>query len=233
MGQILRMSKKPALLFDLDGTLVDSLPDVQLSMNEALAARGRRELERAEVYDMIGKGGSWLCECAIEVTGGGSHDDAQSLLTDFLKIYGARPAAVSTLFPNAIETLQDLKDAGHPMAICTNKPRATTEPVLAHFGLDAFFSLVLCADDVQHRKPDGRHLLEALTTLRAQNDTAIMIGDSENDILAAQDAALASVFVTFGYCHAPQETLRYTAAIDDLASLPQVIETLSAIEAEA
>ncbi len=227
------MTTKPALLFDLDGTLVDSLPDVQLSMNEALSARGRRELSRGEVFDMIGKGGSWLAECALEVTGGGNDADMQSLLADFLKIYGARPAAVSTLFPNTIDMLQQVKDAGHPMAICTNKPRATTEPVLEHFGLNTFFPLVLCADDVPYRKPDGRHLLRALHDMNAEVDTAIMIGDSENDILAAQDAALASVFVTFGYCHARPETLSFTAAIADLAALPETVDMLAASEVDA
>lgn len=227
MGQVLSVATNSLLIFDLDGTLVDSLPDVRLSMNEALANIDRRELQPSEVYDMIGKGGSWLAECALAQTGDAGDDEAiKALLGDFLSIYRARPAAVSTLFPNALETLDILRDSGHGLAVCTNKPRPTTEPVLDHFGLTDYFPVVLCGDDIEHRKPDPRHLQQAMAAFDASPAQTVMIGDSENDTIAANRADVASVFVTFGYCNIPLTDLTFDSAIDDLAELPGVITNL-------
>jgi phosphoglycolate phosphatase len=228
VGQVL--SAQPALIFDLDGTIVHSLPDVCLSINDALAQRGRGSVSLEYVHDVVGKGGIWLSKMVLEATGEpGTEEEIQSLFDDFLKIYAARPAAVSELFPNALETLSALQAAEYRMSICTNKPRGTAEPVLKHFDLSRYFELVSCGDDVPKRKPDPAHLTSVLDAMNVAAEQAIMIGDSDNDIHCAVAAGVPSIFVTFGYSHASGADLGATLSIDDLSELPVAVARLSGL----
>lgn len=203
------------VLFDLDGTLIDSAPGVAWSLNKALTADGRAALSVDRVKDLVGKGAVYLVADALADTGGMIDDAQRDRVKDaFLSIYAENPIQDTIVFPGVFDVLQSLKDAGVPMALCTNKPKITTMPVLDAFGLTSFFPVILCGDEVEHRKPDGRHVLDTIKALGADPAFAIMVGDSENDILAAQDAGVPTICVSFGYCHIPFEELKPTALID-------------------
>jgi phosphoglycolate phosphatase len=217
-----------ALIFDLDGTLIDSAPDVCASINRMLAERGRRQLSLDETKDMVGWGGRVLVEKALAQTGdAGTEEDIDKALEEFLTTYAAHPAVLTTLFPGVIEALEMFRDSGVKMGICTNKPGATTAPVLKAMGLDGFFEVVSCGDAVPHRKPDGRHVKLVIEQLGATLESAAVVGDSESDISAAIDAGVKSVAVTFGYAHVPVEELGADALIDHFNDLDAALKTIS------
>ena len=213
-----------ALIFDLDGTLIDSAPDVCASVNRVLAADGRRALTLAEAKDMLGWGGRVLVEKALALTGEpGTPDNIEHALRGFLDTYAAHPIEHTRVFPGALEALERLEADGVAMGLCTNKPIKTTPPVLDALGLAGFFKVVSCGDAVPHKKPDGRHVSLVVEALGATTGTAALVGDSESDIAAAIDAGVKSVAVTFGYAHAPVEELGADALIDHFDKLPAAL----------
>lgn len=209
-----------ALIFDLDGTLIDSAPDVRASVNRVLADLDRRELTLEETKDMVGWGGRVLIQKALALTGKtGTEEDIDAGLEGFLATYAAHPADHTYVFPGVIPALEGFRDAGVKMGICTNKPTATTPPVLEAMGLDGFFDVISCGDAVPHKKPDGRHVELVVEQLGASIETAAMVGDSESDITAAINAGVKSVAVTFGYAHVPVKELGADALIDHFDDL--------------
>jgi len=232
MGKILKMNDTAnppfeALIFDLDGTLIDSAPDVRASVNRVLADLGRRELTLEETKGMVGWGGRVLIEKALALSGNaGTDEDINAGLEGFLATYAAHPADHTVVFPGVIQALEGFRDAGVKLGICTNKPTATTPPVLQAMGLDGFFDVISCGDAVPHKKPDGRHVELVVEQLGATIETAAMIGDSESDITAAINAGVKSVAVTFGYAHVPVEELGADALIDHFDKLASALSTI-------
>ena len=217
MGHVLKLD---AVLFDLDGTLVDSVPDVRWSLNQALAAEGRDAVSIDQVKDYVGQGARQLAERALLDTGGMINDAQHKRLLDgFLTMYRNNPVQFTTVFPGVFEALARLQAQGTKLAICTNKPDITTWPVLRTLGFDKIFPVVLCGDKARKQKPDGSHVTETAEMLGVDPANCIMVGDSENDILAAHDAGVPSVFVTFGYCHMPLDDLKPTVIIDHFDAL--------------
>lgn len=217
-----------ALVFDLDGTLIDSAPDVCASVNRVLTAEGRRELTLSEAKDLVGWGGRVLVEKALALTGeAGTEEEIDAALNGFLVTYAAHPVDHTTLYPGALEALEIFKADGIVMGLCTNKPEATTGPVLEAMGLDGFFTVLSCGDAVPHKKPDGRHVLHVVDALGASVETSAMVGDSENDIRAAIDAGVKSVAVTFGYAHVPVKELGADALIDHFDELPRALAKIA------
>lgn len=213
-----------ALIFDLDGTLVDSAPDICNAANRALGANGRRELTLEEVKVLIGKGARELIKRALELTGApGTEEKIDQIHQAFIATYADHPADNTTVFPGVIEALENLEADGVAMGLCTNKPTKTTPPVLDALGLTRFFKVVSCGDAVPHKKPDGRHVRLVVEELGATVETSVMVGDSENDIFAAIDAGVKSIAVTFGYAHAPAEELGANALIDHFDKLPEAL----------
>ena len=225
MGHILRLD---AVLFDLDGTLVDSVPDVRWSLNQALADEGRDPVSIDQVKDYVGQGARQLAERALRDTGG-LLDDAQHkrLLDGFLGTYRNNPVQFTTVFPGVFEALARLQARDIKLAICTNKPDITTWPVLRTLGFDKIFPVVLCGDKARKQKPDGAHVTETAEMLEVDPANCIMVGDSENDILAAHDAGVPSVFVTFGYCHMPVADLKPTVVIDHFDALDDALAQIT------
>jgi phosphoglycolate phosphatase len=224
------VNKNPfeALIFDLDGTLIDSAPDILASINRVLAGMDRRELTLVESRDMVGWGGRVLVEKALAKTGeAGTSEDIDRALDGFLATYAAHPADNTIVFPGVIEALENLKAGGVKMGICTNKPTATTPPVLEALGLTRYFDVVSCGDAVPHKKPDGRHVHLVVEELGASVETTAMIGDSETDIYAAIDAGVRSVCVTFGYAHVPCDELGADALIDHFDDLARALTDIA------
>jgi len=217
-----------ALIFDLDGTLIDSARDICASVNRALVETGRRVLTLSEARNMVGWGGRVLVEKALALTGEeGTLDEVETVLQGFLATYAAHPAEHTRIFPGAVEALEKLKADGVKMGICTNKPTATTTPVLKAMGLDGFFSVVSSGDTVPHKKPDGRHILHVIEALDSTVETTAMVGDSENDITASINASVKSVAVTFGYAHVPVDELGADVLIDHFRDLPGALRKIA------
>ena len=216
--------KYDALLFDLDGTLVDTLPDLRCALNGLLRGLGRRELSAGEVRQMIGDGTRALVERALATTGSGA--DLEAAHQQFLQIYEAAPTRLSRLYPGVEETLRSLRASGARLAICTNKPQSATLQILKDFQIADCFDVVLGGDVVAFRKPDPRHLLAALDRLGASE--AVMIGDNENDYAAARAADVPVILMRYGYLRLPATSLNPEAWLDSFADLQPTLAHLPA-----
>jgi len=214
-----------ALIFDLDGTLVDSLLDLRAGLNQMLSEMGRRELTPEEVRLMIGDGSRALVDRALSATG--APTDAEEGYQRFMQIYQAGLSHLTRLYPSVEETLQTLRGDGTRLAICTNKPQAATIALLQQLGIAGYFDVVLCGDVVPFRKPDPRHLLLALDQLRALHNEAVMIGDNEYDYAAARGAGLPVTLMRYGYLRVPPDTLTPNVWLDRFSDLPKTIGSLT------
>ena len=216
-----------AIVFDLDGTLIDSVPDVRAAVNRLLASEGRRPISMEEAHAFVGNGARVLVDKALAATGA-RPDDIDPLIERYIDFYRQYPADESIVYPGVAATLDALAASGVRMGICTNKPYALTGPVLEALGLGGYFSAFTGGDTVPHRKPDGRHVTLTLELMKADGGHAAMVGDSETDIAAAKDAGLPVIAVTYGYCHEPIGALGADAVIDSFAELPQALTAVYA-----
>lgn len=215
----------PDLVFDLDGTLIDSAPDLHAALNRLMASEGRRMLKLPEIIPMIGDGVSMLVQRALEATGG-APEDFEEKLAHYHAIYGAAVADLTLPYPGVMETLESLHRAGYRMAICTNKPEAATHAVLDALDLARFFPAVAGGDTLPVRKPDAGHLLGTLAMLDSRPERAIMIGDSHNDIQVAINARVRSIAVSYGYRRQPVEQLGADIVVDRFSDIPQALGRL-------
>jgi phosphoglycolate phosphatase len=213
--------KRGVLIFDLDGTLVDSVPDLRAALNKMLGGMHRRELTPDEVRGMIGDGTRALVERALAATG--TITDVDAAHQRFLQLYEAAPAKLSRLYPGVEATLKSLRALGARLAICTNKPQAATLGVLQEFGIAGYFEAVLGGDAVPFRKPDPRHLLAAIERLGATTKDAVMIGDNENDYAAARAAGIPVILMLYGYLRVPPETLAPDAWLEHFRDIPEAL----------
>lgn len=216
----------PDLVFDLDGTLVDSAPDLHAALNRLMETLGRRGLDLSEVILMIGDGVPMLVRRGLQATGG-VPDDYDGILERYQAIYGAAVADLTAPFPGVVETLGALQRAGHRMAVCTNKPEAASHAVLEALDLAGFFSAVAGGDSLPVRKPDAGHLLGTLEMLGSAPGRAVMIGDSHNDIQVALNARVRSIAVSYGYRRQPVEELGADIVIDNFADVPAALRRLN------
>lgn len=211
-----------AVAFDLDGTLIDSAPDLLAAANGMLAARGAEALDLATLRRFIGNGTPKLVERCLRARDLPREGEAlQAAHDEFMERYMAEPTARTVVFHGATEALEALRDAGHPLAICTNKPEGPTRAILAHFGLNHFFDAVVGGDSLAVRKPDPAPLQAALAPLGAEE--AVFVGDSEIDAETAERAGLPFALFTEGYRKSPVEALTHAFAFDDFATLPGFI----------
>ncbi|WP_445002953.1 HAD-IA family hydrolase [Halomonas mongoliensis] len=189
------MSQPRALLFDLDGTLVDTAPDLARATNALRAHHGLTPLPYPVIRAQVSNGGSALVTLALglakEATG---HDAAREFL---LAAYGEAVAEESRVFPALVPLLAGWEAAGRPWGIVTNKPRAYAEPLVAALGLTP--GALLCADDLPVKKPDPAPLLEAARRLGVDPPACWYLGDHLRDIQAARAAGMPAVAVGWGY----------------------------------
>ena len=213
-----------AVVWDLDGTLVDSAADIAASLNRLLAEEGLPPLDGNRIRGMIGEGVRTLIRrglAAHEVTSKeGSLDE---LVERFLVIYAEVATESTRLFAGARKALDMLSEAGLRQGICTNKPEAITRQVLASLGIAGFFDMVVGGDTLPRNKPDPLPLQTVLTGLDALPEQALMVGDSAVDALTARAAGVAVVLVTFGYGPMPGHPHEADYLINDFADLPAVV----------
>lgn len=183
-------------LFDLDGTLLDSAPDLHAALDRLMARLGLPGFARAEVVAMVGDGTRALVERALAARGR-SFDAAA--LDAFLADYTAHAAVATRPFAGVPEALDALAAAGWRLAVCTNKPEAATRALLGALGLLGRFAAIGAGDSFPARKPDPAHPLATLRLAGGDPAAAVMIGDHRNDVAAAAAAGLPCVFVAWGY----------------------------------
>ncbi len=193
---------KELIVFDFDGTLIDSVPDLAGSVNYMLASLGRKTYEEAVIRTWIGNGASKLVKRAL--CGGEEVEDIDEDLFDkaleiFLTRYEAHICDKTYLYPNVAQTLAILKRHGKKIAIVTNKPSAFIEPILSKLGIKRFVDIYLGADDVRLKKPHPEPLVQVCQKTGIAIERAIMVGDSKNDIEAAKGCRMQSVAVSYGY----------------------------------
>jgi phosphoglycolate phosphatase len=216
--------KRNALVFDLDGTLIDSVPDLQAALNEVLRELGKPPLPQDMVRGMIGDGTAALVARGLAASQVPA-DALAECLPRFLALYEADPVSRTRPYPGVPQVLANLAAEGRRLAICTNKPQKATLAVLSGLGLDGLFSAVVGGDVLPVKKPDPGHVIGAITALAATIDEAVMIGDSENDVAAAQAAGVPVVLVRYGYARVPLADLAADIQIDDFLSLPAALAT--------
>ncbi len=194
---------KKVILFDLDGTLIDSAPDLALAVNHMLERLDHTTFGEDTIRTWVGNGAQVLIKLAFS---GQSEIDVRvdPLLFDnaldiFLTFYAQNLAVTTVTYPNVSTTLRTLKEAGYRLAIVTNKPFDFIEPILKGLSLEGLFELYLGGDSLTQKKPDPMPLLHICEAMGVTVEQCVMIGDSKNDILAANAAGMQSIGVTYGY----------------------------------
>ena len=228
MGAVLNFNNPlTALIFDLDGTLIDSVPQVMWTINQVFAEEGLELLDIDEVTAVVGGGVRAMFQKTLEHRRGSANDYIDALIERYMAVYLKDPGAHTIVYDGVHDVLQSLAQNEVKMGICTNKPSKTTRAVLRAVGLEKYFGAVVAADDVAYLKPDGRHIQATLSAVRCDKKRAVMIGDSETDVLAGRSAGLATVLVTYGYCHVPFTELGADVLIDTFNKLPAALSTLA------
>jgi len=184
------------LVLDLDGTLVDSVPDLAAALNRLMQRRDLAAFSQAEVTAMVGDGVRALVERGFAARGAAMDEAA---LDAFLIDYTANAAVGSRAYPGVTATLEALRGQGWTMAVCTNKPEAPARALLAALGLDGFFAAVGGGDSFPVRKPNPAHLTATLAACNGDPARTVMVGDHHNDIHAAAGAGVASIWARWGY----------------------------------
>lgn len=211
----------PLVVFDLDGTLVDSAADIAEALNRTLEEWKLPRVPEATVLTWIGDGVRRLVEQAF--TAAGSDADLDAVMPGFMRHYEACLLRSPRLFEGVEAALQALRERNVTLAICTNKPSALVAPLLRHFGLQDLFALVLGGDSLAERKPSGVPLRHIAAHFGLAPQAALMVGDSITDYRAAVDAGMPVALVRYGYPRGLDlETVEAVAVVDDLRDLPGV-----------
>lgn len=221
------MTWPTAILFDLDGTLVDSAPDIADALNLLLGEQGVEQHSLEAVTKMIGGGVPLLIERALKARGQSTEESRiDELKTRFLEIYAPRAAEKTQLFPGVLDVLEAYHGEGVQLGVCTNKPEAVTRMMLESLGLKHLFGVLIGGDTLPVKKPDPAPLLAALNHLDCDASQAVMVGDSFTDADAAGAAAILVILVTFGYTQTPVHELHNDGLVDSFTQLPEAIKSL-------
>jgi phosphoglycolate phosphatase len=208
-----------AVLFDLDGTLLDTAPDFAFVVNTLLERRGRPPLPFAQLRQCVSDGARGMVLCAF----GGSDSDPQfePLRQELLALYRTHLADNTRLFPGMAEVLAHIEARALPWGIVTNKPSAYAAPLLRALQLDARCAALVCPDHVRHRKPHPEPLQLACRQIGRETSATVYIGDHRRDIEAGRNAGMRTIACAFGYVHADDPCERWEA--DYVVREPQAI----------
>ena len=231
----MQLHKPLAILFDLDGTLVDSVGDIADAANEMLARLELPSCPDAEIRHYVGNGVRLLVDRAImrDIAGGAPDEQINAAIEIFREIYSRGCVARTSLMPHAHETLQSLAAEGVILSVVTNKPENPTRQILDHFKLSSMIASIIGGDTLAVRKPDPAVVRESF--LRAgldQSANAWFVGDSHTDVLTAKSAGIPSIIVRGGYNHGePLEEMDPPpdAIIDHLAEVLAMYRAATAI----
>jgi len=199
----MKFTNKKLIIFDLDGTLIDSSPDLALAINHMLKSLNRPTESLDTIHHWVGNGAETLVKRALSQSKTVNPLLNEKLWKDalktFLNFYSHNLAVETVTYPKVQTTLIKLKQYGYKLAIVTNKPFDFVAPILEALELENFFEIILGGDSLEKRKPHPMPLLHVCNKLNIAPHEAIMVGDSKNDILSAQSANIESIGLTYGY----------------------------------
>lgn len=218
------IARVSGVIFDLDGTLIDSRRDIAEAANRALQQAGYAELPHEELESYVGDGAPLLMARAARLDA--KDPRVRALVADFLDYYVQHPVDHTSLMPGALQALDELK--GYALGVCTNKPRRTSVAVLRGLRLEAYFSGVVAGDDLPQKKPDPAMVLETARLMGVPVAEVLMVGDGPQDVLSGRAAGAYTVGVRGGI----QAFERLAAAapdrmLDSLSELPALVSQLA------
>jgi phosphoglycolate phosphatase len=210
----------PLVIFDLDGTLIDTAPDLVASLNHTIAAADLEPVTYDDLTHLVGQGARVMIRRAFDLRGRTiDEDEVEPLLDRFLAHYKQEMPGASRPYRGLIEALDRLSHAGFMAAVCTNKLEELAIPLIHKLGLAERFPVITGGDTFPVRKPDAAHILGTIDRAGGDRRRSVMVGDSINDILAARNAGIPSIAVTFGYSDVPVAQLEPDHIIVDFAEL--------------
>jgi phosphoglycolate phosphatase len=223
------MTSARIIVFDLDGTLVDTAPDLINALNFVLDREGLPPVPLASARNMIGAGARKLIERGLELEGrSASVEDVTRLTSDFIDHYAAHIADVSRPFEGVESALDDLQSIGYRFAVCTNKLEWLSRLLLDQLGLSSRFSAICGADTFGVSKPDPAILKQTIARAGGQLASTIMVGDAGPDIGVARRAGIPVIGVEFGYTEIPIADLKPDRVINHMRELPAAVRSLTA-----
>jgi len=219
--------QESAIIFDLDGTLVDTAPDIHDALNHTLRLAGRDTINLEHVRNMIGQGARALLEKGLTETGGMPKSERfEELVIDFFAYYKKHLSDNSKPYEGVIAALEAFQSEGAVLGVCTNKSVQFAKPLLIDLNLDRFFTAITGGDSFSIKKPDGGHITGTLDQMGYIGNKAFMIGDSINDIKAAHNAGIPCIAVSFGYTETPVHDLGPDHIINHFDELVPLIRSL-------
>ncbi len=215
------------IAFDLDGTLVDTAPDLVRALNETLDLEGLPHAKLASVRHLVGQGARRLIVCATELVGANfSAERLDQLTAAFIEFYRADIAGQSAPFPGVADALDRLAALGAKFSVCTNKRTDLSQQLLQAVNLSRYFSAVVGADAVTNRKPHPEHYRAAVERAGGAVRRSLMIGDTTADVAAARAAGAPVVIVRFGYCDGGADSLGADVVLDRYSDLAPICQRL-------
>lgn len=221
---------RPVVVFDLDGTLVDTAPDLVASLNHAVVQAGLEPVGYDDLTTLVGHGAKAMIERTFALREKPlSAEDLEWQLREFIDFYHGSMPGDSFPYPGVIAAMDRLAAAGFALAVCTNKLEMLARSLIDGLKLSDRFAAITGGDTFPVRKPDAEHLLSTIRLAGGTPERAVMIGDSLNDILVARNASVKSIGVPFGYSDVPIESLAPDIVIGHFDKLtPDLVETLLA-----
>lgn len=224
----MKLENKKLLIFDLDGTLINSALDLALAVNFMLEQLNRDTFDEEIIHGWVGNGALTLVKRALsgtrEVDAYLDEAYVEKALKIFLDYYEKNLCNATLPYPNVPQTLTALKDKGYTLAIVTNKPYAFVSPILQSLRMESLFTLILGGDSLPEKKPHPLPLLHVCETVGYEVASSVMIGDSKNDILAANACSMDSVGVTYGYNYGEDIGVhKPTVILDDFGALLKLL----------
>ncbi|HKJ74880.1 MAG TPA: phosphoglycolate phosphatase [Alphaproteobacteria bacterium] len=222
------MTSRRLVVFDLDGTLIDTAPDLTAALNHVLTTLERPTVPEDSVRHMVGHGARMLLRRGLAASGPEPSDaDVEALMPAFLEYYGAHVADLSAPFPGMAEALDELAAAGAGFGICTNKPEALSVSLIQLLGLAGRFPVIVGADTLPVRKPDPAPLVHAVARLGGALEHTVYVGDSETDVKTARAAGVPVVVVSWGYTPIAPAELGGDTLITQFSELAAAVRALS------
>jgi phosphoglycolate phosphatase len=212
-----KMANPKAIIFDLDGTLIHSAPDLQFAANEALKSIGRAPLDLATIISFIGNGVETLVKRTLTATGGSTETLERDVLKVFLEVYGRNITTLTRPYDGVIAALEQFRSRGVPLGICTNKPTGPAREICDNLGLTQYFDAIVGAEPGQAKKPDPQSLLTCITTLGCTAKQTLYVGDSAIDFHTARNSDVTFRLFSGGYLNDPLPDLNPNDQFDDWA----------------
>jgi len=222
-GDDMKFQDKKAIFFDLDGTLIDSVPDLAIAINQMLKQLGREGFKEETIRYWVGNGArvsvSRALSGSVEVDKALTPELIEEALAIFFPFYEKSLTVSTKLYPNVKETLERLHKK-YRLVVVTNKPVEFVEPILKGFGIDELFEFYIGGNSLEKKKPDPMPLLYVCEKLNISVDEAVMVGDTQNDILSANRANMQSIGLTYGYNYGqPISSFNPDLVVDDFSDI--------------